>query len=144
MKLTNSGANVITPVNTWYGLARREGDDYYLTNQEMSAFADDGLKPGETAAVDIGEDVVVLQLRNVNFMDWTGEGVSLDGFGPQRKQVRLDAVDPGGDAQVKIQKLFDVVMDVTYGCGLRVSNEELKSSTLEELIEEHRLDRRSS
>lgn len=141
MKLTNSGANVITPVNIVYGLARRDGEDYYLTNLAMSAFDEDGLRPGETAEVTISENVVVLQLKNVNFMDWTGEGVSLERFGPHQNQVRLDPVEPGGDAQVKIQKLFNVVMDVPHQCGLRVSAEELKSSSLDELINEYQLDR---
>lgn len=46
LKLTNSGANVITPINTWYGFVRRDGDSYYITNEDMSAFTEDGLRPG--------------------------------------------------------------------------------------------------
>lgn len=141
LKATNSGANIITPINAWYGLVRKEASAYYLTNEDMCAFDEDALRPGDTAEATLDDDVVVMQLKNVNFRDWTGEGVSIDRFGRDRRQVRLDLVEPGGDAQVKIQKLFDVVMDIPHHTGLRISEEEIQSSSVEELVEEYGLDR---
>lgn len=141
LKLTNSGANVITPINAWYGLVRKDGASYYLTNEDMCVFDDDGLSPGETAEAQIGEDIVLAQLKNVNIRDWTGSGVSLDKFGRDRRQIRTHLVESHGDAEVRLQKLFDVLMERDIHQGIRVPYEELQSHSLDELIEEYGLDR---
>lgn len=47
LKLTNSGTNVITPTNVWYGYVKRISDEYSFNNTDMSIFQEDGLEPGE-------------------------------------------------------------------------------------------------
>lgn len=133
LKLTNSGANIINPLNTWYAVARLDGDGYFFSNNEMGVFEDDVLMPGETSEVVIGDEVVVMLPKSINIKDWTGSGVTLEDFDHDMKQIRLGPVDAEGDVQVKIQKIFNIVMDLPYRCGITIPSDEILSSSVNEI-----------
>lgn len=139
LKVINSGANVVTPVNAWYGMVRRMGDDYHFTNTRQSVFSEDVLQPGDTARVEIGDDVVLMELTRVNIRDWKGNGVSLEEFEIESVN-RVHLADLESDIQVKIQKVFDTVMDISHQFGVRISSEELQTSDVTDLYEEYNLD----
>ncbi len=134
LKLTNSGTNVVTPTNVWYGRVKRMGDKYSFTNTDMSIFQEDGLEPGETAEIVIGDDVAMLRVTNLNILDWRGEGVSISQFPVGETQNRSHVVASGGRLQVKVQKLFDAVMESETQLGIKYSEEDLRSTDIKDVL----------
>lgn len=134
LKLTNSGENVVIPVNVWYGYVKRSGDEYYFNNTDMSKFQEDGLQSGETAEVEVGDNVAMIQVTNLNFRDWKGEGVSISDFSIGDTQNRSHIVESGGDLQVKIQKMFHAVMESDIQLGIKYSEEELRTSEVNDIL----------
>lgn len=136
LKLTNSGTNVVTPTNVWYGYVKRIGDEYAFNNTDMSIFQEDGLESGGTAEIEIGDDVAMLQVTNLNILDWRGEGVSISQFPVGATQNRSHVVASGGDLQVKVQKLFDAVMESDTQLGIRYSEEDLRTTDIDDILAE--------
>jgi hypothetical protein len=134
LKLTNSGTNVVTPANVWYGYVERSDDGYYFSNTEMSNFGEDGLEPGETAEVEIGDDIAMLRVKNLNILDWRGQGVSISEFPSGKTQNRSHVVEPGGRLQVRVQKLFDAVMESDVQLGIKYSEDKLRTSEVQDIL----------
>lgn len=134
LKLTNSGTNVVTPTNVWYGYAKRFGDEYSFNNTEMSIFQEDGLEPGETAEIQIGDNVAMLRVTNLNILDWRGEGVSIGQFPIGDTQNRSHVVDAEGDLQIKVQRMFDAVMESDTQLAIRYSENDLRNSSVEDIL----------
>lgn len=135
LKLTNSGANIITPVNVWYKEVRRV-DDSYLFTRDALYFDEDGLSPGDTATIEIGDEVILMAVDTVNVRDWKGSVQTIEEIKPPiQRQVHL--VGSGGRSEVKLQKIFEKFLEYQHLGSLRISNEELHSSTADEIIEEH-------
>lgn len=134
LKLTNSGTNVVTPANVWYGYVERSDDRYYFSNTEMSNFDEDGLEPGETAEVEIGDDIAMLRVKNLNILDWRSQGVSISEFPSGKTQNRSHVVESGGRLQVRVQKLFDAVMESDVQLGVKYSEEELRTSEIQDIL----------
>ncbi|WP_152415795.1 hypothetical protein [Halovivax asiaticus] len=136
LKLTNSGTNVVTPSNVWYGYVKRSGNEYTFKNAEMSEFQEDGLEPGETAEIKIGNDIVMLRVTNLNIRDWRGEGVTISQFPITDTQNRIHVVGKGEDIEVKVQKLFDEVMKSNIGLVRRFSKDRIQSSEVDKVLSE--------
>jgi hypothetical protein len=135
LKLTNSGTNIITPVNIWYSEVRRE-DDSYLFIRDMLNFDEDGLSPGDTATIEIGDDVILMAVETVNIRDWKGSVQTIEEIKPpMQRQIHL--VDSGGKSEVKLQKIFEKFLEYQRLNGLFISAEELRSSTTDEIFEKH-------
>lgn len=139
MNVINSGENVLTPINAWYGLVGQMDDDFYFTNHEMGIFDERGLQSGEAAQLEIGSNVVLFRLKQVNIRDWKGSGVSIEDIDNDRViQIGQGRVE--SDLQVKIQKIFEAILTVERGCGISVSPDEIRSSKVDELLEKYDLD----
>lgn len=138
MEVVNSGENVLTPTTVEYGLVKKDGEQFYFTNWELGEFDDSGLQPGEVAQLDIGTDVVLFQLIRVHLLDWKGDGTTISDVSNDRVN-RMWMYSEGRGNDIKIQKLFDAVLNVQHQLGSSIPIEDLQSSSVEELIEEHGL-----
>lgn len=136
LKLTNSGANVLTPINVWYGAVwKTDLGEYFFTNTRHTAFQADGLQPGETAVEELGENLAMLQLKTVNIRDWKGEGVTLEDFNAYEYPVKTEQMDQ--DIQVEIQRIFKAVMRIETQFGRPLTPDEIRQGEVGDAIKEH-------
>lgn len=135
LKLTNSGANVVTPISVWYAAIERDGDEYHFLRENIREFDQTGLQPGDTTQVEIGENIVMIQITHVGIRDWRGDGLVIEDLPQGNTRNRSHIANPEGDIQVRIQKLFSIAMDHPTVGGARFTEDELLSSTVDEIVE---------
>lgn len=76
----------------------------------------------------------MLRVTNLNILDWRGEGVSISQFPIGGTQNRSHVVESGGDLQIRVQKLFDVVMKSETQLGIRYSEDDLRASSVDDIL----------
>ena len=134
LKLINPGANIITPVNVWFRCAQKTDSGYRFSNREHRAFPEDGLNPGNHAEVELGKDLIAIDLDNINIRDWKGKANSLTKFKIDAP-VRTSVVESNSDVDVKMQKLFDKLANIDHGYTIEIPKKEFQEEDIDKIIE---------
>lgn len=137
VKLSNTGPIPVRPINIWYAVAKKDGDEIGFYSQEMSSFQDEILDVGEeTEELYLEKDAVVLQVKSLNIQYGQESGQSIDYLDSGRGRVHnLKLVE--NDSQVPVQKILDKIIEWDKGYGGKIKDSRLDSKTIEEFVEEN-------
>lgn len=134
LQIVNTGASVIIPDVVWYSFVQKDEEGLLFSTSRQSFFEEVALEPGESATADIREDIVMFHIDFIYVRNWQGDSIKREEFRLQDYN-RSELADIGGDTQVKVQRLFDRLLEADHVGGMYLKEEEFRETDFEELVE---------
>lgn len=128
-------------IATWRKYDSDKEDAIYFNNKKTFYFDDKTIEPGDSATVNVGDNLVLFDIIDLPVRNWKGEKVELENDLTvlERTLKRTDRTpEELLRSGPKLYEIYEEVQNIDHSLGTQCSISEIKQKSVEELMRIHK------